>query len=137
MLKLLVAGSRSITDSLIVCKVLDNYGKRPDEIVSGLCNGPDDYGRLWAMANGIHVERFPAKWDDLTTPGAIIVKRKDGTKYNKRAGFDRNKLMADYATKALIFWDGKSRGTKNMISLMKKAGKEVTIIHCLTYETNY
>jgi hypothetical protein len=31
--------------------------------------------------------------------------------------------MAAYTDAAIIFWDGQSRGTKNMIEQMKKTGK--------------
>ena len=37
-----------------------------------------------------------------------------------KAGFIRNEEMAKYADACLILWDGKSRGTKNMIILAKK-----------------
>ena len=31
--------------------------------------------------------------------------------------------MAEYADYLIAFWDGKSRGTRNMIEIMKKLGK--------------
>lgn len=35
--------------------------------------------------------------------------------------------MADYADALIAFWDGKSRGTKNMIELATKQGLKVRI----------
>ena len=37
--------------------------------------------------------------------------------------------MAKYADKAIIFWDGKSVGSKDMIDRMEKLGKEVRVIY--------
>lgn len=36
--------------------------------------------------------------------------------------------MAEYADAAIVFWDGKSRGAKNMIDEMKKLGKPVKLV---------
>lgn len=40
----------------------------------------------------------------------------------------RNKAMAEAAYVLVAFWDGKSRGTGNMINTMKKLGKPVKIV---------
>ena len=40
----------------------------------------------------------------------------------------RNRAMADTATHLIAFYDGKSRGTKDMIEVAKKKGLEVTVI---------
>jgi hypothetical protein len=35
--------------------------------------------------------------------------------------------MADYADALIAIWDGKSKGTKNMIKQMEKSGKKAFI----------
>ena len=35
--------------------------------------------------------------------------------------------MVDYADMLIVFWDGKSRGTKNIIELARKAGLIVAV----------
>ena len=46
----------------------------------------------------------------------------------RSAGPIRNKQMAEYADTLFAFWDGKSRGTKNMIDLAKKKNLHVIIV---------
>ena len=56
----------------------------------------------------------------------IKVFKADWERYGKRAGYLRNKQMADYAAETggilIAFWDGESRGTKMMIKLAKMSG---------------
>ena len=56
------------------------------------------------------VAEFPAEWD-----------------LGKHAGFLRNADMADYADAALVIWDGKSKGSADMLSQMHKRNKPVAI----------
>jgi hypothetical protein len=53
----------------------------------------------------------------------------DWKKYGKSAGYRRNKEMAEVADALVAFWDGKSKGTANMIDLMRKAGKPLKIVY--------
>jgi hypothetical protein len=75
-------------------------------VVSGLADGPDTLGIDYAKANGIPWVEFPAKW------------RINGV-YHPEAGFVRNGEMANYAEALIAVWDGKSRGTKHMITVAK------------------
>ena len=108
-MKIVIAGSRTITDMKVLIKVLSLCGYKiteQDEIVSGGARGVDTLGEIYAKQAGIKVTIFKPDWD----------------KYGKVAGLMRNKEMAKYASEhygygALIaFWDGKSRGTDNMIN---------------------
>ena len=73
--------------------------------------GVDSMGEEWAKSKSIPVRRFPADWDGL----------------GKAAGFIRNAEMADYADALIAVWDGKSRGTANMIEVAKKKGLKVHV----------
>lgn len=113
------AGSRDVQDEEFVFASLDSLrtlftanGLRIIEIVSGGCRGPDKLGERWAIARGIELRVMPADWDRL----------------GKKAGMVRNAQMADYADAAIIFWDGQSRGTANMISNMKMRDKPCHVI---------
>ena len=111
-MKTIIAGSRNIKDSkaeIFDALTIYFYGKRPLEVVSGCARGVDTYGEEWAKENGVTVKRFPANWD----------------KHGKKAGYLRNLEMGNYADEAIIFWDGESPGTRNMIEIMKKLGKPV------------
>ncbi len=109
-MKMIVAGSRTITDRRWICDVLDAtaHDIAISEIVSGCCRGVDKVGEDWAYQHGIVIARFPADWS-----------------LGKKAGPLRNAQMADYGDILVAFWDGDSRGTKSMIDEMSKRGKRV------------
>ena len=79
-------------------------------VLCGECRGADLLGKRFAEENGIPVESFPAEWK----------------RYGRAAGAKRNKQMAENADTLIAFWDGESKGTKNMIDLMN--GKTVHVI---------
>ncbi|BAW19315.1 putative GTP-binding protein [Ralstonia phage RP31] len=60
----------------------------------------------WAEENGEPCFKFPAKWDEL----------------GKAAGHIRNAEMRTALTHLLVFWDGESKGTKEMIDNTIKMG---------------
>lgn len=104
--KVIIAGSRSFNDyeklKSFCDKVLIN--KTEIEIVSGCAKGTDRLGELYAKKYNFCLNLFPADWD----------------KYGKSAGVIRNKEMADYADALIVFWDGISKGTENMIKVAEK-----------------
>lgn len=110
--KLLIAGSRTFNNYDYMCGFLDEHAKflYPETIsvvISGMAKGADTLGAKWATENGILVDRHSALW---------------GT-HGRSAGFVRNAEMVTACTEAIIFWDGKSRGTKHTIDLLEKSGK--------------
>jgi len=120
-MKLLVAGSRdyanqsrtviTLLDDLVYQHFFNLDFKDITEVVSGCARGVDTAAILWAEKHNIPVKKYPAVW---TVDG----------KTDMAAGFKRNALMADYCDAAIIIWDGKSRGTKHMMSELDKRGKE-------------
>lgn len=116
---LIIAGGRDFTDYDLLRRKTDHLlsnTAEPIEIVSGGAKGADLLGERYASERGYPVKRFPADWD----------------KYGKRAGPIRNRQMAEYATHCVCFWDGVSRGTKNMIDQCKELGLSYRVI---TYPT--
>ena len=111
--KWIIAGSRGFQNYPLLCKELDKIREQIGEIVCGEARGADTLGCIYAYDNDIKVKGFPADWE----------------RYGKSAGFIRNDEMAAYADKAIIFWDGKSVGSKDMIDKMEKLGKEVRVIY--------
>lgn len=116
-MKLLIAGSRKFEGwylfEIKMSEFIDLHGK-PSEIVCGMCKtGADEMAAVWAGGNKTPVKEFPAEWK----------------KYGKAAGPVRNKAMAVYCDRALIFWDAKSKGTANMIEELKKAKKSYTVVY--------
>lgn len=106
-MKVIIAGSRSITSMDHVKEAIKRSGFVITEVVSGMAEGPDKLGKQWAEENGIHVEEKPADWKN----------------HPKLGGYIRNTEMAHYAQALIAVWDGKSGGTKHMILEMKQQGK--------------
>lgn len=124
-MKLIIAGSRSLKDSKLIDKAIAYAGIKTediDEVISGEAPGIDTLGKNWAKARGIHVEPFPADWENLKVKPCIVGENQYG-KYNKLAGFNRNQKMAEYADKLLAITNGSS-GTADMIERMEKLGKQ-------------
>lgn len=116
-LKIIVAGGRDLTDYQLVKSTLDKLlrkrKKEEIEIVCGEAPGADSLGKRWAKENGVPVASFPADWDG----------------HGRAAGPIRNGQMADYATHCLCFWDGRSKGTKNMINQAKQRNLQLVIVN--------
>lgn len=107
MSKVVIAGSRDITDYELLCSEIAASKYNITEVVSGTARGPDQMGEKWAIDRLIPVKRFPADWK----------------KHGNAAGPIRNKEMAEYCDMAIILWDGESKGTKNMIDQMNRLKK--------------
>lgn len=118
-MKVIIAGSRHITDTRIVFFALGLSGivtanlvtAKTVEIVSGGCRGVDKSGEEFALSYGLPYKIFHADW------------KGNGV----AAGPMRNREMATYADALVAVWDGKSRGTKNMIEEMKRLKKPVFV----------
>lgn len=111
MAKIVVAGGRTYTNTGMVFICLEDIVQKDDVIISGHAKGVDMMGEFYAQKNNLVCEIYPAEWD----------------KYGRSAGPRRNEKMAQIADKVVVFWDFKSRGTKNMIDMAKKYKKELFI----------
>ena len=114
-MKVIIAGSRNFINYHELKKECNQFllDKKNIEIVSGdHYKGADKLGVQYANEKGFNIVRFPAEWN----------------KFGKAAGPIRNKEMAIFADALIAFWDGKSRGTKNMIQLAKQNGLLLKVI---------
>lgn len=125
-LKTIVAGSRGITDYNLICAAIKESGFEISEVVSGKAKGVDSLGERWAKENDTPIKDFPAKWDDLSHPDAVIKTNSSGRQYDALAGHRRNQEMADYA-EALIAITNGSSGAADMIERAKKKGLTIFI----------
>lgn len=108
-MKIVIAGSRTITDMNILLHVLklSCYKiTKQDEIVSGGARGVDLLGETYAVKNNIPLKVFKPDWN----------------RYGKSAGVIRNYEMAKYCDKAVIIHNG-SKGSLNMIKNLIKFNK--------------
>jgi len=131
----IIAGSRLLTKDEVYSVMTDvPIASKITHVISGKAPmGGDYWGEKWANDRKIPVISFPADWNNLDAPGAIIKTNKYGQPYNIRAGFDRNQLMADYASanggRLIAILKGKSSGTKDMITRAKSLN-----VPCYVYQ---
>lgn len=130
--KLVVAGGRDFADPRKMHMVLDILLKEKSKdhkiiIVSGRAAGADSLGEEYAKSRGYGRKFFRADWKNLHVPNAVIRSNCFGY-YNANAGNSRNELMAEYSDATVVFWDGISSGTENMIKATKLVGKPIRII---------
>ena len=110
-MKVLICGSRTISDSAVVLKAVAQSGIRPTHIISGGARGVDRLASQYAASRGIEFTEYLADWN----------------KYGKRAGFVRNYVMVGAAEAVIAVWDGTSRGTKHSIEYARSCGKWVFV----------
>jgi len=123
--KIIIAGGRDFDDYDMLKSEMDTYLFKdrelsylmsgwPDEveIVSGCAKGADKLGERYGISNGYLIKRFPADWD----------------KHGRGAGHIRNREMAEYAGTCVVFWDGKSRGSKNMIDTARELSLDTHVV---------
>lgn len=109
-MKVIIAGGRDFDNYLLMCNELRYMDIT--EVVCGKARGADSLGEKWAQDNHIPITYFSADWDQ----------------YGRAAGIIRNHQMGDYADYLVAFWDGKSRGTKDMINYMQQLGKHGKVV---------
>lgn len=115
--RVIIAGGREFQDYALVKQKCDYYLQNKLQtdtvvIVSGHATGADSLGERYASEKGLSVELHPADWQ----------------RHGRAAGPIRNEEMASVADALIAFWDGQSRGTKNMIDTANAKGLKVAIV---------
>jgi predicted Rossmann fold nucleotide-binding protein DprA/Smf involved in DNA uptake len=129
-MKVIIAGGRDYADYERLKKVCTRLlmGSGVKEIVSGGAEGADKLGESFAIESAIQITVFPAEWDNVVGKFTHEIGDKNGRKYWKLAGIERNKKMAAYADALIVFWNMKSKGTKNMIDVAREYKLPVIIV---------
>lgn len=116
MFRVFIAGSRSFTDFDLLCAKCDFYlqNKKTSDIsiISGGAKGADALARKYAEIRGFKFIEYLADWS-----------------IGKKAGILRNIEMADNADAVICFYDGKSKGTSNMIYNAKKRNLLLRVVY--------
>lgn len=118
MANIIIAGSRGFLNYYLLKEKMDfflkNFIDRGEEIniITGKAKGADSLGERYAKENNFGIIEKPADWDQ----------------YGKRAGYIRNCEMADIADACVIFWDGKSPGSRHMYEICLKQNVPVRIV---------
>ena len=111
-MRLIIAGSRSFTHYQHLCQTLAPERHRITQVLTGGARGADQLGFRWALKHHIRSRCFAADWE----------------RFGKAAGVRRNHQMAQAGDLLIAFWDGRSAGTRHMISCMQQLGKPVVVI---------
>lgn len=120
-MRVVISGSRTENDIRLIEMSVAESGFDVSQVISGGAKGIDTLAVEWAVENDIPYDNsFTANWNDLSHPDALIKINKWGQKYDAKAGFRRNELMAVYGEALIAIWNGKSPGTKHMIKMARK-----------------
>jgi hypothetical protein len=107
-MKVIVAGPRALDIYEVVERAIKTCDYNIKELVSGGAIGADQWGEHWANINKVPIKLFRPQYKVY---------------HPKAAPLYRNQVMGVYADAAVIVWDGKSRGTAHMISVMEDLRK--------------
>ena len=107
-MKLLIVGSRSITDFDLSQYVQNDV----DTIISGGAGGVDSLAENYA---------------DTHRLSKYIMRPSYGL-YGRSAPLKRNEKMVETADAVLIIWDGTSKGTKYTLEYAQKLKKPITLV---------
>lgn len=127
--RIIIAGGRDFDDYELLRKSVNHvitkllkydvvFSPYDIVIVSGCAKGADLLAERFANEYRHRLALFPADWE----------------RYGTSAGPIRNAEMAKYAVSddcygvLVAFWDGESKGTKNMIDTARKRGLEVNVV---------
>lgn len=107
-MKLLIVGSRSITDFDLSLHIPDGV----EVIISGGANGIDTLAEQYADTHRL----------------SKYIIRPQYERYGRAAPLKRNEQMVNMADAVLVIWDGKSRGTQHTVAYAQKAKKQLTLV---------
>ena len=108
-MKLLIAGSRSITD-------FDLTPYISAEVDTIICGGADG------------IDSSAERYADLHRLSKYILRPRYDL-YGRSAPLKRNEEMIKMADAVLIIWDGYSKGTQYTLNYAKKLNKPITLIY--------
>ena len=110
-MKIAIVGSRGITninlEKYITKQILINVS----EIVTGGAKGIDTLAMQFARDNNLPCRIFLPEY----------------SRYKKGAPLKRNELIANYCEESYIFWNGKSKGTNQILNCFNKLNKKVNL----------
>ena len=107
-MKLLVAGSRSITEFDLTPFIPADT----ELIISGGAAGIDTIAEVYADTHRLSKLILRPRYD----------------KYGRAAPIRRNEAMVELSDAVLVIWDGVSKGTRATVRFAQKTGKSVMVV---------
>jgi hypothetical protein len=121
-MKIAVVGSRDFVDVSLLYKILNDLKEYYnsfdpfDLLISGGAKGVDSLAEQYAKEHGIKTKIFLP----------------DYLKHQQGAPIRRNLLIVKEADLIVAFWNGKSKGTKNVMMTARKLNKAVLQIDLIS-----
>ena len=112
-MKVIISGSRSITDQSIVEKAIKESNFSISEVFCGCAKGVDSCGRVYAEKHKIPIKEFEPNRSKFGTAAVIM----------------NNVAMAVHADALIAVWDGRSVGTRQMIEEANHRNLKVYVKH--------
>ena len=109
-MKVLIAGSRSITDYSLVVAAIEESGFDVTEVLSGGARGADRLGERYAEEHELPVVQIKPDWSR-----------------GRHAGLQANSELAAQSEAAVIVYDGVSKGTRDTIRKLQQTRKPVFV----------
>ena len=109
-MKVCIAGSRSIVDQSVVFKAIADSKLLIEEIITGGAAGVDKLAQHYGSISGIKVTVVKPNW-----------------RLGRGAALINNKILADMSDALIAIYDGQSNGTLHMINAMKAKNKKVVV----------
>lgn len=116
-MRVVVFGGRDFDDRRWMYRVLDavHVDRLITCIIEGEMSGADLLARAWAEDRGVAVDPYPADWDNITRPGAVVRRNRRGKLYDAAAGPYRNeRMLREGRPEYAIAFPG-GRGTRDMM----------------------
>lgn len=111
-MKLAIVGSRGFTNRQLMWSSVQELGLPIDMIISGGARGADTLAAEYAKEHDIALKLHKPQW----------------AKFGLAAGPVRNRKIVKDADCVLVFWDGKSRGSKSSIRIAEKLHKRLIVV---------
>lgn len=113
-MKISITGSRSFTNYFLFAEKINSFLQDNDvtAIISGGASGVDSLAKKYCKEKDILLVEFLPDWKQ----------------FGKRAGIIRNKKIIEASDFNIIFWDGKSKGSKFNIDYCKKNNKKMEVV---------
>ena len=116
-MKLAIVGSRTFDDFEYLSDVISRI-KSVTEIVSGGADGTDSLAEKYAKKNLIPTKIFLPKFKTDSTIA-----------YHPKWFFARNEEIVNHSDYVLVFWDGRSSGTKHVMEYARRKHKLIKVIY--------
>ena len=105
-----VIGSRGFDDYDLFLNKINHYTKNIKEPITfvsgGASSGADFLIEKFCDEHNIPIIIYPAQWDDIEGRKPYEIGEKNGKKYYKLAGFDRNINIIAKSDFVISFWNG-------------------------------